>query len=524
MEQRLVKSLLKSTAYPEPTSTVDLLQTHVSYLFLTDSFVYKVKKPVDFGFLNFTTLDRRRFYCEEEVRLNRRLCPEIYLGVVEVRESATGAAFFGDGKLVDYAVKMKRLPEERMLSRLLAENRVTAADLQRIGRTVAEFHLKADHNGEIDSYGSIEAIRRNWEENFQQMIASPELNLSESDLSLLRTWVSDFLLSQQPLFARRVAGGFIRDCDGDLHADNICLTEQICIFDCIEFNERFRYSDTAADIAFLLMDLDFHQKAPLAEAFLQEYIEVTGDREVVQLLDFYKVYRAVVRGKVESFRFHDPSCSAEERQAAKERASRYFRLARGYLLRQHLPPSLIITCGLMGSGKSTIAHELAFELGIAIASSDLVRKELAAVPPTAHDQAAYAEGIYTPAYNQATYAKLLAQAETALRGGQSIIIDATFRSQTDRARFRQLAERLQVPFYIIQTGCSEQLVKERLEARQQNPAEVSDGRWELFYRQQAEFVPPTAWEGRHIYIDTGKSIGDNLHAILGFLGVLDHVA
>jgi predicted kinase len=356
------------------------------------------------------------------------------------------------------------------------------------------------------------------------LTATPELNLTEQDLAMLRGWVSDFLQSQQPLFARRVAGGFIRDCDGDLHADNICLTERICIFDCIEFNERFRYSDTAADIAFLLMDLDFHQKASLGEAFLQEYIEVSGDREVVQLLDFYKVYRAFVRGKVESFKLYDPGSSAEERQGARQRASRYFRLARGYLLRQRLPPSLIITSGLMGSGKSTIANELAFELGLAIASSDLVRKELAAVPPTAHAQAGYGEGIYTPAYNRATYEKLLVQAETTLRRGESIVVDATFRSQTDRRHFQQLAERLQVPYYIIQTGCPEQLVKERLAARQQNPAQVSDGRWELFYRQQAEFAPPTAGEGRHIFINTGKSIGDNLDTILRFLGVLDHVA
>lgn len=443
---------------------------------------------------------------------------------MEVRESSDGAAFFGEGKPVDYAVKMKRLPEERMLSRLLAENRVVAADLQQIARTVAEFHLKAEHSGEIDGYGSIETIQRNWEENFQQVAATPELSLTEQDLALLRGWVSDFLLNQQPLFARRVAGGFIRECDGDLHAANICLTERVCIFDCIEFNERFRYSDTAADIAFLLMDLDFHQKAPLAEAFLQEYIEVSGDREVVQLLDFYKVYRAFVRGKVESFRYHDPGSSAEERQTARERASRYFRLARGYLLRQRLPPSLIITCGLMGSGKSTIAHELAFELGVAIASSDLVRKELAAVPPTAHDRAAYGEGIYTPTHDQATYEKLLAQAEITIGRGESIIVDATFRRQTDRGRFLQLAKRLQAPFYIILTGCPENLIKERLETRRQNPAEISDGRWELFYRQQAEFDPPTAGEGRHIFIDTSLSIGDNLDKILGFLGVLDHVA
>lgn len=514
MEQRLLKSLLSTSAYQEPTSSVHLLQTHVSYLFITDHYVYKIKKPVDFGFLNFTTLDRRRFYCNEEVRLNSRLCPDIYLGVVEVREEAGVALFAGNGKIIDYAVKMKRLPAERMLDRLLADGAVTDADMRRVARTIAEFHLGAERGGEIDSYGSLESIRRNWEENFQQVADFINVTLTGRDLQIIREWFEGFMAGNGELFAERVAHGFIRDCDGDLHLENISLAEQVCIFDCIEFNYRFRYSDTAADIAFLLMDLDYHDQSHFAELFLNEYVAVTGDREIVRLLDFYKVYRAFVRGKVASFRLNDPAIPEPERQTARETASRYFRLARGYVLRRRLSPALFITCGLMGSGKSTVAAALARDLGLASTSSDAIRKELTSTPPRLHHRAGYGEGIYTPAITAATYQAMLTRAEAALRSGQGMIVDASFRSKGDRAMFHNLAGRIGVPFCIIHTSCPERTVRQRLDDRVLRPQEVSDGRWELFHRQKEGFEPPDAEEGRVIFVDTSRPIADTIDDIL----------
>lgn len=380
MKQQFLKSLLKPDAYPEPANSVRLLQTHVSFLFITDNFVYKIKKPVDFGFLNFTTIDRRRFYCNEEVRLNRRLCPEIYLGVVELRESASGATFRGEGNVIDYAVKMKRLPEERMLDRMLAEGKVTESDIRKIARVIAIFHLNAEHGGTIDENGGIAGIRRNWEENFRQIAEFVNISLAKMDLELIKKWVETFMTANEALFAERVTRGFIRDCDGDIHLENICLTSSICIFDCIEFNDCFRYIDTAADIAFLLMDLDYHDKSAFSAVFLDEYAAVTGDLEFMRLLDFYKIYRAVVRGKVESLKLFDPDIPEAEKISARDKARRYFRLARGYVIRQGRPPTLIITCGMMGSGKSAIASALAFEMGMEITSSDAVRKELANIP------------------------------------------------------------------------------------------------------------------------------------------------
>lgn len=520
MDQRILKSLLKPSAYPEPTTSVRLIQTHVSFIFITDHFAYKVKKPVDFGFLNFTTLDRRRFYCNEEVRLNRRLCPDIYLGVVEVRETPSGAAIDGEGEVLDFAVKMKRLPEDRMLDRLLSAGDVTDDDVRRIARVIGDFHLTAERSELIDSYGSRESIGRNWDENFQQIAEFAAVTIGQRDLRIIKEWGEQFLADHGRLFAERVDRGFVRDCDGDIHLENICLTDQVLVFDCIEFNNRFRYSDTAADIAFLLMDFDFHERPDLSGVFLSEYVAVTGDRDISRMLDFYKIYRAIVRGKVESFRLQDPDIPENEKQAARERAIRYFRLARGYVIRRKLPPTLIITCGLMGSGKSAIASGLAFELGIDLLSSDQVRKEIASVPKYSHAFSAYGTGIYSAEFNEATYGELLARAEKALGAGRSVIVDATFRRRTDRDRFRALAEKVSAPFHIIRTSAPETVIKERLDQRLASPGEVSDGRWELFRRQQEEFEPLGGDEPQQISLDTAPPLHDTIDIVLGALGIL----
>lgn len=520
MEQRRINSLLSVTAYPEPTGSVSLIQTHVSWIFVTDRFVYKIKKPVDFGFLNFTTLDRRRFYCEEEVRLNRRLCPDIYLGVADLRETPDGVRFGGEGKVVDYAVRMKRLPEERMLHRLLDEGKVTDENIREIARTIALFHLTAERGEEIDRCGEIDAITRNWNENFSQGAAFIGITASEGDFHLIREWVTSFIAEHRALFASRVAGGFIRDCDGDIHSENICLAERVYIFDCIEFNNRFRYSDTAADIAFLLMDLDYHRAGRFAQLFLDEYISVTGDSRVVELLDFYKTYRAFVRGKVESFRLRDPAIPDAEKEAARERAGRYFRLARGYVLRRRLPPALIITCGLTGSGKSVIASELSFELGLEVCRSDVLRKELAGIPISERRLESYDTGLYSPSFTRATYAELLRRGEEALKSGRGIIIDASFRRNADRRLFRALADRFSAPFFIVHTTCPEDVIRERLDARMARADEPSDGRWEIFQRQREEFEPLDGDREDEIIVDTTGEIRATMDKILKLLGIL----
>lgn len=522
MEKSQIEALLQPGAYGEPTGSVQLLQTHVSFLFLTDRYVYKIKKPVDYGFLNFTTLDRRRFYCEEEVRLNRRLCPTLYLGVVEVRESPEGAAFGGSGTVIDYAVKMNRLPASGMLDRLLAAGQVDEAAMRPIARRIAEFHLAAEPVGSGAASGTTADLLALWEENFRHLANFVGLTLAEGDLALLRRWVASWLAEQTELVASRSAQGFIRDCNGDIHSENICLADGIYIFDCIEFNPRFRHIDTAADIAFLLMDLEFRGRRDLAAVVRDEYIAVTGDGIPAPLLTFYLVYRAVVRGKVESLRLLDSFVDAGDKQEARRAAERHFRLACGYIHRQAIPPGLIVFCGLMGSGKSTLARELAFDLGAELLVSDVLRKELAGVAPDTQRTCGYNEGIYTPEFTRRTYGELFQRAEAALGRGKHVILDASFARMADRQRARELADRWGVSCTLLHACCPEGEIHRRLDQRAADTSAVSDGRWEFYLPQKAEFEPLTAPGETWFNIDTSMSVGDSLRHILTLLGGYRH--
>jgi len=519
MEPNNLQALLDTAAYDEATGSVRLVHTHVSYLFITDRHVYKIKKPVDFGFLNFTTLDRRRFYCEEEVRLNRRLCPDVYLGVVELRQTPGGVSFRGEGPVVDYAVKMRRLPAERMLDRLLEEGAVGADDMRGIARTVGEFHLRAERSREIDAYGSLEVIRRNWEENFRQTADCVPKLLSAGDMALIRGWVEGFMDENPALFEQRVAGGFIRDCDGDIHGENICLADKVYIFDCIEFNPRFRYGDTAADIAFLLMDVEYRGRRDLAQVLRDEYLAVTGDRGMEEVLDFYLVYRAFVRGKVESFRLRDPQIAAEEKERAAGLARRHFRLALGYILRRRLSPALVIFSGLMGAGKSTLARELSFLLGLELVSSDVLRKQLAGLPPTARRRDGYNEGLYSAESTRAVYDEMYCRAKAALGEGHGIVVDASFSLRDERRRFAALARENRAMSGVFHVVCPEAEVRRRLESREDDPFEASDGRWELLGLQRRDFEPFAPPDDAGVEIDSSLPMGESIDRILQCMGV-----
>jgi len=324
MNPHQIAQLLSADAYPEPTSKVFMQQTHISLLFFTDKHVYKVKKPVNLGFLDFSTLEKRHFYCLEELRLNRRLAPDIYLDLVELREDEAGCLRInGPGRVVEYAVKMVRLPEDRIMARLLEKNAVTPAQIEQLAALVARFHKEADTDERIAAFGSPEAIRENWEENLRQTRVFIGRTITEKDHSLIAGWVNSTLEREQELFKARVRDGFIRDCDGDLHTENICLNSSIHIFDCIEFNERFRFSDTAADVAFLAMDLENHGRRDLAELFVDCYQQHSGDKGLRAVLPLYLANRAFIRGKVESLRLDDPLFSDDEKVAAAAHARRF---------------------------------------------------------------------------------------------------------------------------------------------------------------------------------------------------------
>lgn len=497
---------MKPESYPLPTRSVELVQTHVSWIFLTDSHAFKLKKPVNFGFLDFSTLELRHFYCTEELRLNRRLCPEIYEAVIPLRETGNGAAFTGDGPVMDYAVMMKRLPAERMLDKLVDSGAATPEDLKNVAGVVSRFHAAAETSTHISGFGSLQQIMFNWNENLQQMLPYQDSTLPAEERYAIQEWVAEFSETHRDLFERRVSGGYIRDCDGDLHLENICLIgDRAHIFDCIEFNERFRFCDTAADIAFLLMDLDFHGRPDLAQAVFETYQEASGDRELALLVDFYKVYRAFVRGKVESFHTSDRGISLKSRAIAGQRATRYFRLARGYCQRSRLPATLFITCGTMGCGKSTLADQLAFELGISAYNSDIVRKGLAGKPGESTVPDPYGQGLYDSAMTERTYAGLMRLAETELAAGRSTVIDASFKEASRRSDFAELAARHNCGFIILKVTCDGAEQKKRLIKRAASGTSVSDGRAELFERQKADFEEPGPTEGRIIRVNTINS-------------------
>jgi hypothetical protein len=288
-----------------------------------------VKKAVDLGFLDFTTLEKRRFFCEKELELNRRLCGEMYLEVVPINRSNI-IKIKGEGKPIEYAVKMKRMPQEKMMNKLLEENKVNSKLIDEIAKIIAEFHSKAETNRRISEFGSLAIIETNWKENFEQTQEFVSKTISMKDFKFIRERIDDFMKRNVSFFEKRMAERRVRDCHGDIHSGNIFVTDRIYIFDAIEFNERFRYSDVASDIAFLAMDLDFKGRTDLSSFFVEKYVKYSGDQELTKLLPFYKCYRAYVRGKVISFKLQDPNVGSEEKGAAMKEAKAYFKLASAY--------------------------------------------------------------------------------------------------------------------------------------------------------------------------------------------------
>jgi len=327
----LVTALLKPEAYPHNPQRIELVQTQMSFLFLTGDYVYKVKKPVDLGYLDYTTLEKRRFFCRQEVELNRRLSPDIYLEVVPVVRSEWQIRIGGKGQTIEYAVKMRQLPREQMMDNLLPQNRVTEEMVVNVAEKLATFHDKAVTSPEISAYGGLDAITTNTEENFSQTKKYVDVSIPSAKYDRIKAYTDSFTKSNRSLFQKRVENGRIKDCHGDLHAAHVCFSDGIHIYDCIEFNDRFRYGDVASEVAFLAMDIDRYQRADLSQAFVNAYVRLTHDKDLLRLLNFYKCYRAYVRGKVESFKFDDPYISQEEKTGVLAAARRYFELAESYL-------------------------------------------------------------------------------------------------------------------------------------------------------------------------------------------------
>jgi aminoglycoside phosphotransferase family enzyme/predicted kinase len=482
---KMVQALLEPRAYPEPTGRVKLVQTQMSFVLLTDNYVYKVKKPVDLGYLDYTTLEKRKLYCHKEVELNRRLCPDVYLDVVPITQKQGNFFIAGQGRAMEYAVKMRRLPQELMMDTLLTSNRVSPEMMSKLAQKLVAFHGQAETNKRISTFGSLDTINQNTEENFSQTGKYMGKTISPKSYRHIKAYSDNFLKGNAPLFRKRIQDGRIRDCHGDLHAAHICFTNGICIYDCIEFNDRFRYADVASEVAFLAMDLDHYGRADLSHLFIYSYVALSQDRELLELLAFYKCYRAYVRGKVESFKLDDPYITEEEKGETLKKASGYFDLAHAYTKSK---PILLITTGLMGSGKSALAQALAKRLGLVVISSDVTRKRLASIPETEHRFEEFDAGIYSPEFTKKTYDTMLAEAKGILKEGGSVIIDASFIKAEQRLKAKSLAEEIKTRFFVLECALDEELTRKRLTKRLEQGS-VSDGRWEIFSQQKEKFEP-----------------------------------
>lgn len=330
--EEMVQDLLDPRALPDPTKSVRLVQTHISAVLVADRFVYKMKKAVDFGFLDFLTLEKRAFFCRQEVDLNRRLARDVYLGVVPVYYDGRRYSMRRkSGRIVEYAVRMRKIRPESLMISLFERQALTERHLARLAKALADFHGNALRTAEIDRYGKAEAFKVNTNENFAQVRKYVGMTIRAKPFKALERWTERFYTSSRRSFPERIARGKIRDCHGDLHMEHVCFSRRLSMIDCIEFNDRFRYSDTLADIAFLLMDLEYRGGELLSKRLWEDYAARTDERGSEHLLLFYKVYRAFVRGKVNSFQLDDPGIGPEAKAEAAERARKYFELAFSYI-------------------------------------------------------------------------------------------------------------------------------------------------------------------------------------------------
>lgn len=519
MSEKLIEALLTPSPYPHDAGEITLVETHISWVILTGSYVYKIKKPVDFGFLDFSSLEKRRFYCEEELRLNSRFSDTLYLGVVPITGSEENPRIGGDNGVLEYAVKMRQFDQDGLLDRLALKGALHPTDIQTLAIKLARFHTSlAEPLEEMGKhYGSLEAIRGAAMDNIHQV--EPLLDGEQDDkdrLSRLKEWTVEQCERLEPVFVRRKETGCVRECHGDMHFGNIARIDgEITFFDCIEFNPDLRWIDIMSETAFLLMDMEEKDLPQAANHLLNTYLEFTGDYGGLAVLDFYKVYRAMVKAKVNLLRVAgDEELDDTQVRACWEGYRKYLSLAESYLK----PRSrfLAIMHGVSGTGKSSVAGRLAGEVGAIRIRSDVERKRLFGLPPDAGSHSEKAEGIYTEEASHRTLTRLEELAEQLLGMGFPVIVDATFIQRKWRAPFLDLAQRMKVPFAILDCQADEAVILERLEKRARQGDGISEAGVEIMRSQMENLEPFTAEEKPHwIPIDTQAPITpDPLHKLI----------
>jgi len=461
---------------------VEMTQTHISIVLLGRERVLKLKKPVDFGFLDYTTSEKRRRACEAEVELNRRLCDQTYLGVQPIVEK-DGAPHLSDiGRPIDHAVLMRRLPADRMLDEMVRRGSVTEQIIDRVAERLSRFHRTAVRGSAVEAWGAWRAIRANWEENFAQTRPFIGRTISPAAYQTVERWVGERLRGDRARFDGRVREGHVVDGHGDVRCESVCVTDGICIFDCIEFSDRFRCGDVASEVAFLGMDLDARGRPDLGYYFAEGYAAKAGDAGLFRLLPFYRCYRAWVRGKVLSLTLDEAEIGGAEKKTAAERAAAYFDLAYRCATPLH-GPALIVVMGLTGTGKTSLARSVAGELGFRVVSTDAVRQELFGSEKGA---AAYGEGAYSAEATRKTYEAQRLQGGALLASYGGAVLDGTFLREEDREPVRVLARQAGAALRWIECDLPAELVRERMRGRSERGDSLSDATWEIHLRQREE--------------------------------------
>ncbi len=489
-----------------------VIQTHISWVFIASPFVFKVKKPLNLGFLDFSTREKRRYFCQREVDLNRRLCPEIYLGVVPIYKTASGFSFDADGQIAEYAVKMRELPHGCFLNELLEKDRVGEKEIARVILCLHRFYESETPSPEIEQWGAPKRLKISTDENFAQVEPFVGKTISAAAFETIRHYTNEFFVANENLFRERIQQHRIRDCHGDLHLDHIHITpERLSIFDCIEFNDRFRFIDIANDLAFLAMDFDFEGRSNLANLVLQTAAREFHDDGLLKVADFYKCYRAFVRGKVESIQAAEPETDKPEE--CEKLAARYFRLALRYAVAGSKPLVLVLM-GPIGAGKTSVARELGRELDWPVFSSDEIRKTLAGIPLTKRTPQELRDNVYSTEMTQWTYKKLFEDGLDALKKYCGVILDATFATRPLRKVLRDECKKARVRFQIVEVSADLATIRSRLKTRDQKAGEISDARLEDFEKLNASYESPSEFAAGLIPISANNSVAETVKALL----------
>lgn len=502
----LMENLQNPALYDHPITKFEVIETHISWVLLTGQYVYKIKKPVNFGFLDFSTLEKRHLFCEEELRLNRRLAPHLYLGVVSIHGSAAHPEINGQGPVIEYAVKMQQFPQAAQLDRLLAERGLDTYVLDKLAEKIAAFHLSIEPVAKDSGFGDLVHVQQPILENFEHIRASIDDQSIAALLDKLERWSKHQLKELADVIQQRKVQGFVRECHGDMHLRNIAWwNDDIIIFDCIEFNKNFYWIDVMSEIAFLVMDLEDRQQDALARRFLNSYLGITGDYEGLRLFHFYKVYRALVRAKVAALRTCQEQAGTEEYKDTFKEFLQYLKLAERYI--HPTAPCLLINHGLSGSGKSFSTRLILQKYPAIQIRSDVERKRLFQTIKGSDTTNAIEQGIYTPEATHKTYSRLVDIARCLLLAGYSVVIDAANLKLNQRQLFIDLARVIHIPYFILDFQAPVPTLRARVKQRAQQGGDVSDATPEVLEHQVATYEPLSPDEKPFtIKIDTEKDI------------------